>query len=131
MRPLIVAISLTVVGVTAGGCFLQDQIFGDNDRDFVRARVTFGFEEAALRPCGSDEQWWIVGSDNAIIELQDRWTALGLEWYQHGYAEVRGERSRTGEYGHLGLYQREFAVTEVLEVRLLEEGECRWPRTER
>lgn len=122
MRRRIFAVLLTAVGLTAGGCFVQDQIFGGSDRDFVRGRVTFGFEEAAIRPCNSDEQWWVVGDQ----ELQEKWYELDLEWYQHGYAEVRGERTEVGEYGHLGAYQREFDVKEVLEVRLLEEGECRW-----
>lgn len=125
----VVILSLTVAGLAAvaAGCFVQDTIFGDSDRDFVRARVTFGFEEAAIRPCNTDEQWWVVGDQ----ELQERWYDLDLEWYEHGYAEVRGERSEKGQYGHLGAYDREFSVAEVVEVRLLKDGECPWPKTAR
>jgi len=117
---------VAVLGVTAAGCFVQDQIFGSHSNT-VRGRVSFGFEEAAFRPCGSDEQWWITGSDNHVNELQTKWKDLGLEWYTPGYAEVEGNRSDKGEYGHLGAYQREFEVSDVKEVRLLHEGECPWP----
>jgi len=129
MKALFLSLALATLGVTLAGCFLQDQIFGRGS-ERVRGRVSFGFEEAAFRPCGSDEQWWITGSDKNIVELQDKWNGLGLEWYTPGYAELRGDRSGKGEYGHLGAYQREFEVTDVLEVRLLRDGECPWPNQE-
>lgn len=113
--------------VSASGCFLQDQIFG-KEGDVTRGLVSFGFEEAAFRPCNSDEQWWIVGDDETIIELQDKWTSLGLEWYQPGYAEIKGERTGKGEYGHVGAYDREVDVKDVLEVRPLRGNECPWPK---
>jgi len=128
MKKLI--LSTTVLGclLALSGCLLQDQIFGHRG-DLVRGRVTFGFEEAGFRPCNSDEQWWVVGDEG--VKLQEKWSDLGLEWYQPGYAEVRGDRSGLGEYGHLGAYQRELDVKEVREVRLLKDGECPWPKTER
>lgn len=129
MRTVILFLTVAGLAIVAAGCFVQDTVFGDDDRDFVRARVAFGFEEAAIRPCNSDEQWWIVGDKGS--ELQNRWYELHLQWYQHGYAEVRGERSEKGQYGHVGAYDREFDVTEVIEVRQLEEGECPWPKTAR
>ncbi len=67
---------VAVLGATAAGCFVQDQIFGSHSNT-VRGRVSFGFEEAAFRPCGSDEQWWITGSDNHINELQTKWNRPG------------------------------------------------------
>jgi hypothetical protein len=126
MRTLVFLLVLATLGFAAAGCFLQDHIFGRRGH-FLRGRVTFGFEESGFRPCNTDEQWWIVGSDDTIIEFQERWGELGLDWYQHAYAEIRGSRSDRGEYGHLGAYQREIDVREILEVRLLEEGECPWP----
>lgn len=130
MKALIPVIALVSMGALASGCYVQEQIFGERG-DFVRGRVSFGFEEAGFRPCGSDEQWWIVGSDDNINELQQKWNDLGLPWYEHGYAEVKGERTSKGEYGHLGAYDRELDVKDILEVRLLKEGECQWPKTER
>lgn len=129
-RVLLSGLVVATLCFAAAGCFMRNQIFGD-DSHVVRGRVSFGFEEAAFRPCRSDEQWWLTGSDNDIVELQNKWNALGLEWYTPGYAELEGTRSRKGEYGHLGAYQREFEVTDVKEVRLLREGECPWPDQQR
>lgn len=122
MRTLVLALLLAGLGITTNGCFLQDEIFG-KDRSVVSGRVSFGFEVASFQPCDSDEQWWITGSN----ELYEAWTALDLAWYESGFAIVRGRRSEKGEYGHLGAYQREFEVKDVIEVRPLEEGECTRP----
>lgn len=126
MKALILSLVLAALGIAVAGCFVQDQIFGSS-RDVYRGRVSFGFEEAAFRPCGSNEQWWVTGSDDAVTELQDKWNALGLDWYHPAYAEIKGDRSGSGEYGHLGAYEREIEVTEVIGVRLLDGDECPWP----
>jgi len=129
MKSFLLVFALVAGSTMIGGCFLQETIFGADNDDVIRGRVSFGFEEAAFRPCSSDEQWWITGSNKAVSELQEDWTALGLNWYEAGYAEIRGNKTARGSYGHVGAYQREIDVKEVVEVRLLEDGECAWPQT--
>ena len=85
--------------------------------------MAFGFEESGFRPCDSKEQWWIAGGD-AVADLQTRYNDLGVNWYEPVYAKLRGSKTQTGQYGHLGAYQREFEVEQIIEVRLLAEGEC-------
>jgi hypothetical protein len=65
----------------------------------------------------------MIGGDG-FEELQTRYNSLTEFPYEPVYAVLKGERSGRGEYGHLGGYQRGFRVSEVVEVRLPEEGEC-------
>lgn len=109
-----------VIAVTLSGCSLFDDIFGD---ETYRGVVSFGFEVSSFAPCGGDQQWWVTDGD-ALLELQTRYNDLVEFPYTKAYARLKGNRSRIGEYGHLGAYQREFEVTEVIEVRALDEGEC-------
>lgn len=116
VRPLAVA-----VAVTLSGCSLFDDIF-DGGKTY-RGVVSFGFEVSSFAPCGGDQQWWVTNGE-ALLELQARYNDLVEFPYTLAYAELKGKRSRIGEYGHLGAYQREFEVAEVVEVRELSEGEC-------
>ena len=122
MRRSISVAFIVLLAAAASGCDLVGDIF--SEEKVYRGRVAFGFEASDFSPCGSDALWWITGSDETYTELYDSYRALGVDWYQHAYAEVRGSRSGKGEYGHLGIYSRELEVEEVLEVRLLDEGEC-------
>lgn len=45
--------------------------------------------------------------------------------YESAYAEIIGVISNKGSYGHLGAYDRELQVNEVVEVRAASEGDCR------
>ena len=85
--------------------------------------VSFGFEESAFRPCDRKEQWWIVGGD-VVADLQSKYNDLGVSWYEPVYARLKGDAGSRGEFGHLGAYQREFKVLEILEMRLLKPDEC-------
>jgi hypothetical protein len=80
---------------------------------------SWGFEVTGFSPCGSDEVWWTGGEG-----LVERYNTLGVEQYQEVYAVLVGTRSDTGEYGHLGAYDREFDVTRIVEMRLKRPGDC-------
>ena len=87
--------------------------------------VAYGFEMSGFTPCDREEDWWVTGP--ASGELFERYTGVvepGSE-YAPAYARVRGEISRRGEYGHVGAYDREIEVLEVLEVRAADAAECR------
>jgi hypothetical protein len=87
-----------------------------------RGHFSYGFETSAFRPCNSDEVWWVTGEGaNALIEQYGNAAPAD---YEEVYAEVRGQVSEPGSYGHLGAYQRELSVTEVVEVRAKGEEDC-------
>ena len=120
MRVSLMLIAIAVAFLSAG-CELLESIFDD---DRYVGHVAFGFEVSAFHPCGSDEQWWISGGGEELLDLQDRYWALGLNPYEMAFAELEGHRSGKGEYGHLNAYQREFTVKDVRDVRLAADDDC-------
>jgi hypothetical protein len=120
MRVSLVLIAIAVA-LPSTGCEFLESIFDD---DRYVGHVAFGFEVSAFHPCGSDEQWWIAGGGDALLDLQDRYWALGLNPYEMAFAELEGLQSGKGEYGHLNAYQREFRVLDVRDVRLPADGDC-------
>ena len=85
-----------------------------------------GFETSAFYPCGSDEQWWVVADSAAWAELHAPSARIDSGGYRTvtAFVRVRGRVSPPGEYGHVGAYDRELEVSEVLEVRAPGTAEC-------
>jgi len=108
----------------AGGCALVDHGEGDGAEGYL----SFGFEEAAFRPCGVSETWWVEVAD-ASIELFESYQAVvgDSAEYVPAYARLIGSRSGRGSFGHMGAYDRTFSVSRVVEIREVEEGDCAWP----
>jgi hypothetical protein len=94
---------------------------GPKDVEIVSGLYSWGFEVSDFRPCGLDEKWWVVGSEP---ELSTRYNALTLETYEPVYARLAGIKSRPGQYGYLGAYDRQFEVREILELRTLQNDDC-------
>ena len=115
-------LSVVICTATISGCSLFGSKFGGGADSYV-GTMSFGFEESAFRPCDRTEQWWIVGGE-VVVDLQSKYNDFGVNWYEPVYAELKGDPSNKGEFGHLGAYEREFEVSDVVEVRLLEPGEC-------
>ncbi|MCC7077191.1 MAG: hypothetical protein IT198_08710 [Acidimicrobiia bacterium] len=86
---------------------------GDAEGDVYTGHYSTGFEVSAFVECGSDEQWWVVGSAELTEEVE---AAADSPPYEPVYLRVRGTLSEPGTYGHLGAYQRQLTVTEVLDV---------------
>ena len=119
-----VALIAAALSITSmAGCAIIEDVFSGRSDTYI-GTVAFGFEESGFRPCNVAEQWWITGGD-MVNDLQSRYNDLGVKWYEPVFAELKGDPSQKGQYGHLGAYQREFEVSEVIEMRLLEAGECR------
>ena len=78
------------------------------------------FEVSALYPCGSDEVWWLIGSE----EFYQRYWDLRLQTYERAFVRLHGIRSKLGHYGHLGGYDREFKVSRVIEIRKSSDTDC-------
>lgn len=85
-----------------------------------RGYYTYGFEVEAFEPCGARERWWVVRG-----EALYRWHREIADSYERVFAVIRGHTGSRGQYGHLGMYQREIVVADVLEVRPVGEDDCR------
>ena len=70
----------------------------------------WGFEVSAFYPQGARERWWLVR--HGKIDLHE---LNGSEVY----LAVRGTLTPKGKYGHLGGYDRELYVTDVIELTRL------------
>ncbi|MGH9880127.1 MAG: hypothetical protein ACRD6N_01725 [Pyrinomonadaceae bacterium] len=81
-----------------------------------RGHYTHQFEVSRFERCGSRERWWVTGQVRPLIDA-----SAG----QSVYAELRGDLSGIGSYGHLGAYRREFVVREVIVVRPAADSDCR------
>lgn len=91
------------------------------DTDATTGVYASGFEASILYPCSEPEaQWWLTSNTEFAERYQMLWEP-GEEraWLQGPYAFVRvnGEQTGAGEYGHLGMFEREFTVTDVVDMR--------------
>ena len=109
-------IVLTVI-LSIPGCGL----FDSDDSEEIEGRLSFGFEVSAFKPCGVEEIWWVSGPESLFRQYNE---TADTE-YEKVYARLKGVKSKKGAYGHMGAYQREFAVSEALVVRKLISGDCR------
>lgn len=105
-----------IVILSAASC----SIFDSNDDEVIAGRLSFGFEVSAFKPCGVDEVWWVSGPETLFRQYNE----IADTEYEEVYARLRGVKSKKGEYGHLGAYQREFSVSEALVIRKLKSGDC-------
>jgi len=96
---------------------------GGDPKDYM-GTFTYGFEVVAFKPCNSDEVWWLNGDIAPMTELRTTYEALTKKM-EPVHVRLRGLISERGNYGHMGGYQREFYLQDVLEVRAKEAGDCR------
>jgi hypothetical protein len=89
----------------------------------VEGFVSIGFERREIALCGGSSPWWLPFRK----DLNDRYTALAAgKTPVKVFARLQGFSSPEGRpYGHLGGYPREFVVTEVIELRLARDNDCR------
>ena len=107
-------------------CALFDS---SDDDDALEAAVyegiySQGIEAGMFEPCGRDEVWNITTIDvNVIRDFIDRVRAVEDNPV---YARLRGVLSPKGEYvGNFITYDRQLDLTETLEVRSVQESDCR------
>mgnify|MGYP006309447293 CR=1 FL=1 len=89
--------------------------------------VSFGANMSDFRPCGSRDIWWLKGKRYTDIadEMRRRYSELVDQPYERVYARLKGKISKTkGQFGPLGTYDRVFYVSEILEMRAKQEGDC-------
>lgn len=92
---------------------------------------TFGFEVSAFVPCDYDPEaangigYWLTdnsGFSERYFALVESTGQDPVRDYVTVYVRFQGELSSPGSYGHLGAYEREVTVTELLEMSL--DGQC-------
>jgi len=101
----------------APGCM---RAIEESDGGKYRGFLTWGREEGAFIPCDCDDIWWVkynkgaVGQVHAARRNSGCYEAFGNpacdEWI---YAELSGDVSPTGRYGHMGWYHRELRVDQI------------------
>lgn len=101
------------------GCAIVDNL---DDDGILEGYFSFGFEDASFFPCHVNEAWW-VNSDPAV-GLLDAYSAIASGPHDLVYGRARGTRTPRGTYGHLGRYQREFTVMDLVEIRSTKAGDC-------
>ena len=79
-------------------------------RRWVRGTYQSGLEVSSFRPEGSHERWW-VGFSKADPEAVR--TLVATANGRPRAVELHGTTSDRGNWGHMGQYQREFAVDEI------------------
>ncbi len=122
MRSQVVLLTL-VLALACGACSLLGE---DAETGVFEGFYALGFEDSTFEPCARDERWWVAPVDEETArELNERY----LEAYEQGgvrvFVRLRGVRSRKGSYGHLGSYERQLTVSQVLDVRAARPGDCR------
>lgn len=96
-----------------------------------------GEEMSLFRKCGSQEKWWVNTKSKSIrekmqesvgekmTEMLERRKRYGDEFkYPEFFVRVKGLVSEKGHFGHLGQYDREFEITELIEIRSFAGNEC-------
>lgn len=79
---------------------------------WVHGTYQSGLEVSAFLPDGTSERWWVSRGkldQQSMADLNARAQGIRVD------VELKGVASDRGEYGHMGLYQREFTVDAVRE----------------
>ncbi|MBC8138244.1 MAG: hypothetical protein H8F28_20380 [Fibrella sp.] len=118
---------IALLAISLSGCGGSTR---DDDRlaskSTFRGMFTDGFEKAAFRPCGSDESYWVAGNTQPIYALiLPNGVPVSPAPVTEVYVEVEGTLSPRGEFGHLGMYERELTVDQVLSARTVSPDACR------
>ena len=85
-----------------------------------RGFLTTGREQQAFIPCDCEDIWWVEYNSVTVEQLRGaRQNGRCYETFDNPgcqewtYAEVSGNLSPAGQYGHMGRYLRELEVNEI------------------
>lgn len=80
-----------------------------------RGLYVFGFETSSFVPDGAERGWWVEATPEARQALHA--AAAPIRQPNDAifvHAEVEGELSPPGQYGHLGAFERRLMITRVI-----------------
>ena len=117
-------ISLLLLGLALMGCARTPEPPAPSaqvETDTFAGYYTSGFETSEFRPKDKKhERWWLTGSlPCSFLSFNQEGNA---PWHRV-YVEVQGTLSPAGQYGHMGAYHRELAVSRMVSCRPLREDE--------
>ena len=92
--------------------------------DGLRASYVWGPEVNTMKPCGSDSTFWVLASPEIIGRLRAAQYRLQTKPYDQLFIRVLGQRSTRKTDGFAEDTDGYFEVTELLEVRQLQQAEC-------
>lgn len=106
------------------GCLMVFLLVGcggrEADEGVYEGFLAFGFETSSFVPCATEENWWVIPNQ----QTSDGYTAVSQQPYQAVFARLKGDVSEVGTFGHLGQYNREFTIREVVEIRPAGAEDC-------
>jgi len=120
-RALIFAGALCLV---LNACALVDG--SESEPDVYEGIYSQGFEDSTFEPCGRSERWLIAVGDTAAMQhFGERVFEVLRQGNNPMYARLRGALSPKGSFpGNFITYDRKLELTDVLEVRAIQEGDC-------
>ena len=89
--------------------------------DTLKGHYSSGFESSTFKPCNSDELWWTNGGTSQLFSI---YGSIATTDYESVFVQVKGDVSELGTYGHLGMYDKEFTVTDLFEMRKEQIDDC-------
>jgi hypothetical protein len=134
-RPVAAIAGLLAIGLTvaaAFGCVHPDESPGrpaaaadPEVGGVVEGLFVWGHEVRSFRPCGSQDELWVVGAPEITQPLIAEFRKLTERPYQPVYVRLVGEISNKQEDGFGADYDGTLRVREVLEVRPATGTDCR------
>ena len=122
---LFIALAILVPALSISTIFLFQE---ENLEKIHSGHFRFGFEESSFVECNSNERWWVrPTSEREINRFKLKLAPLKNTELNIGYASFRGVTSENGRFGHLGAYDREFLVSELIEFNSVTPSECKTP----
>ena len=95
-----------------------------NAQEIYKGHYVKSREHSGFTRCGVDETWWLEGIRSSVyLELEEfiKKNSLrsGKSYMKPNipfFIEVTGTRSAKGKWGHMGRYQYELKVKEIIDI---------------
>ncbi len=125
MKLRLIYLFTLALGCMLPACALID---GTEDEPGVYEGVySQGFEGGTFEPCGRSERWLIIPGDSTAMQIfVERVVDVVTAGNNPLYARLRGTPGPQGEYLiNFNIYERQFELSEILDVRALQANDCR------
>lgn len=106
-------------------CYTNSESSDDNSNlpgEVVKGSYIYGNEVSSFQPCGLTAEFWVIGEQKLMNQLQNNYMELASKPYQQVFVSFRGSRQPKAEDGFAADYSGQFKVTEV--IKLQEENIC-------